>query len=187
MTTLEPMLRPWTVEEYHRAADAGVFHPDERLELIDGRIYQVSPQRGPHATACQLTEDLLREMFRTGYVIRGQKPLRVGGSSEPEPDVCVVRGRARDFARQHPTGAVLVVEVAESSAAMDLGPKAEQYARAGIEDYWVLLLPERALVVHRDPDASAGAYRTTQRLGENDAVAPVAASGAPIQVSDLLP
>lgn len=185
MSMVEPVTRRWTVEEYYRAAAAGVFGPEERLELVDGEIYRMSPQHGPHATACQLTEDALSRIFRRGYVVRGQKPLSLGASSEPEPDVCVVTGRVRDFARSHPTTALLVVEVADSTVQFDLGLKAATYARAGIAEYWVIVIPQRMLVLHRDP--RSGQYGSITHHGESDTVFPLAAPTAAIRVADLLP
>lgn len=187
MSVVEPAVRRWTAAEYHRAAEAGVFPPGERLELIDGEIYRMSPQKSLHTTGCELAEESLRGIFGTGYVVRGQKPLALGAASEPEPDVAVVRGRIRDFATQHPSTALLVVEVADSTAAFDTGRKAEMYARAGIPDYWVVVLPERALLVHRDPDPASGQYRSITRHEETGTAAPLAAPGAIIRVADLLP
>jgi Uma2 family endonuclease len=187
VAAIEPESRRWTVEEFHRLAETGVFGPEERLELIDGDIVCMSPQNPPHSTAAVLTEAELARVFRRGYHLRGQKPLVLGTAAEPEPDIAVVRGSARDFRRQHPTTAALVVEVADSSLDYDRGPKAALYARAGIPEYWILNVPERVLEVHRDPDAGAGVYRSTDRLGESQAISPLAAPSAVIRISDLLP
>jgi Uma2 family endonuclease len=168
-------------------ADMGVFGPEERLELVDGEILCMSPQKGPYATASDLTESVLREVFPTGCRVRIQKPLTLGGVSEPEPDIAVVRGAARDFTRSHPTTAELVVEVADSTLAFDRGTKASLYARAGIRDYWILNLPERILEVHREPDPGAEQYQSVTRYAEADAIAPLAAPDARIAVADLLP
>jgi Uma2 family endonuclease len=187
MSTVDRPPRRWTVAEYHNLADMGVFGPEERLELVDGEILCMSPPKGPYATASDLTESALREVFRTGYRVRVQKPLTLGGISEPEPDIAVVRGAARDFVRSHPTTAELVVEVADTSLAFDRGPKAQLYARAGLPDYWVLNLPERVLEVYREPDAATEQYRSVTRCEEADTIAALAAPDARIRVADLLP
>jgi len=187
MSVAEPELRRWTTDEYLQAADLGVFGPEERLELVNGEIYRMSPQNGPHATACDLLAEALRAAFGGGYLIRGQKPLLLGGSSVPEPDVYVVRGRIRDFARQHPTSAELVVEVSDATVRFDMGTKSALYASAGIQDYWVVVIPERVLVVHRDPDPAAGIYRSIVRLRATDHVLPLAAPDSTIPVEELLP
>lgn len=187
MTPAEPQRRKWTVDEYHRAADAGIFRPEERLELIDGEIIRQCPQHSLHAAACDLCEEALRAAFGPGFVVRGQKPLALGLTSEPEPDVYVVAGRIRDLTAAHPSTALLVVEVADSSARLDLGRKAALYAQGGIADYWVVLLSERAVVVHREPDTESGRYRDVKRIGVDGMVSPLAASVSSIAVADLLP
>lgn len=186
-TDTGPEVRSWTAEDYQRAADAGVFGPEERLELVNGKIYQMSPQNGPHATTCDLIEEALRAALPKGFFVRGQKPLALGQSSIPEPDVCVVRGRIRDFAKQHPTTADLVVEVSDATLTYDLGNKAAIYASAGIPEYWVAVIPERVLVVHREPDTATGTYRSVVRLRDGESVSPLAAPDAKLSVTDLLP
>jgi Uma2 family endonuclease len=186
MSVAEPALRRWTVAEYHQAAAAGIFDPEERLELVNGEIYRMRPQKGPHATGSGLAEEALRAILPAGHTLRIQKPLTLGQDGEPEPDIAIVRGSVRDFARQHPTTAALVVEVADSSLSFDRAEKAKQYARAAIPDYWVLNLPERVLEVYRDPDPGNGLYRQITHYSENESVSPLAAPAAAILVRDLL-
>src|SRR5687768_5471985 len=88
-------VRRWTRDEYEKMLDAGVFSPDERVELIDGEILKVTPQNSPHATAIRLTEDALRTAFGPGHDVRPQLPLALDLYSEPEPDVTVVLGSPR--------------------------------------------------------------------------------------------
>lgn len=185
--TSGPEVRRWTVRDYERAAEAGVFGPEERLELIEGEIYRMSPQNGPHAVACDLIEDALRDAFGQGYRVRGQKPLLIGGKSVPEPDVYVIPGPIRNFVKQHPTTAVLVVEASVSTVTFDLVTKSALYAGAGIQEYWVVGIPERVLVVHREPDPATQTYRSVVRLSDTDSVSPVASPAAVIPVADLLP
>jgi Uma2 family endonuclease len=177
----------WTVEEYHRAAEAGVFRPGERLELIKGEIIVMSPQLGPHATAATKAQLRLQAIFAEGWVVRMQLPLTVGDDGEPEPDLAVVRGTPDDFWEGHPRSAELVIEVADTTLRLDRGDKAEQYARAGIPDYWILNLRGRRLEIRRDPDPVTGAYREVSTYGEEAIVSPLAAPHASVAVRDLLP
>src|SRR3712207_6458643 len=105
MSTHEPVRRLWTVVEYHRAAEAGIFAPHERLELIDGEILRMSPQNPLHSAVSGLAEAALQAVFRRGYVVRIQKPLTLGTVVEPEPDIAVVRGALRDYVHRHPVTA----------------------------------------------------------------------------------
>jgi Uma2 family endonuclease len=176
----------WTREEYERMAAAGLFPPDQRVELIEGVVYDMTPQSSFHATAVRLVEEALRSIFSKGYDIRAQMPLVLDPDSEPEPDLAVVQGTVRDFRDAHPTTAVLVVEVADSSLGHDRRRKAPLYARHGIPELWVIDLRGESIQVYREPAGTA--YRSVAILGRTDSVRPLAAPpGAPIAVSDLLP
>jgi Uma2 family endonuclease len=187
MRVAEPTVRRWTVDEYYRLAEMGFIAPDERVELIEGEIIQMSPLNPPHAFGSGKVQSFLLRVFGEDWVVRVGLPLRLQEDSEPEPDFAVVRGRLEDFLTGHPTTAELVVEVSDSSLSFDLGQKAALYAGAGIPDYWVLNLPGRALVVHRDPDPATRRYRDVQSYGEAESAAPLAAPGVTVAVRDLLP
>jgi Uma2 family endonuclease len=111
--------------------------------------------------------------------------------SEPEPDLAVLPGSARDFDEAHPATALLVVEVAESSVSFDRRRKSGLYARARIQEYWIVNLVRRRLEVYRDPAPDPQAqlgwrYRTVRSLVPGDEVVPLGAE-APVAVSDLMP
>jgi len=191
MPVADPHPRLWTREEYDKMAEAGVFRPGERVELIGGRIVEMSPQNSPHATALTLTSDALRIVFASGFVVRMQLPLNLSPVSQPEPDIAVVRGTVRDYTRAHPTTAVLVVEVSESTLAFDRGEKASLYASAGIPEYWIINLLDRCVEVYRDPIAMTGqlygyGYRSRLQFFATDTVAAIAIPQAPIAIADLL-
>jgi len=93
--------------------EAGIFGPEERVELIEGEIVEMSPEDPAHSVGIQLAAEALRLAFGTGFHIRVQLPMALD-DSEPEPDVAVVRGSIRDFRDSHPSTAVLIVEVADS-------------------------------------------------------------------------
>jgi Uma2 family endonuclease len=172
-----PTRRRWTAAEYHRAAEAGVFGPDERLELIRGEIYRMSPQNGPHAVVTVLAREALQKAFGTGWVVFEQVPLRLSTDSEPEPDLYIAPGNPRDYLDSLPSRADLVVEVAYSSLRFDRGDKLSLYAGASIPEYWILNVAERVLEVHRDPDPEAETFRSVQRLTAGETIAPLAAGG----------
>jgi Uma2 family endonuclease len=174
----------WTREQYERMAAEGYFHPDARVELIEGIVYDMAPQGSQHITALHLLGDVLRRIFPESYV-RFQGPLALGDFSAPEPDLAVVPGSTRDYADAHPTTALLVVEVSNSSLLHDRRLKLPLYARYGIPECWVLNLREESLEVYREP--SDGLYRTRVSLVEGDTVSPLAQPEAVIQVSELIP
>jgi Uma2 family endonuclease len=192
MKTIYPRTRRWTRAEYDRLIDKGVFRPDERLELLAGQLVVREPQGDPHAFAIELANEALRTAFGSEWRVRVQLPIALDDESEPEPDVSVAPGRLRESSEAKPSRLVLVVEVAQSSLALDREYKGSLYARARVADYWIVNLADRMLEVYRDPvpDASASygwAYRSVQSLHAGEHVSPLAAPTARIQVADLLP
>ena len=187
----EPLpLRRWTRPEYDRLIEYGVFSTGEPVELLDGLLVVREPQGGRHAMAVRMVEEALRRVFPAGRDVRTQLPIALDPDSEPEPDVSVVAGSFRDYPTAHPTSAVLVVEVADASLALDRGEKAALYARAGVPEYWIVDLVNAQLEVRRDPrpDASAGTrYATVLLLARGATVSPLDAPHATVAVADLVP
>src|SRR5262249_26191582 len=130
--------------------------------------------------------------FGAGFHVRAQQPLRLGPRSEPVPDIAVVSGPPEDYRQQHPTTALLLMEVSDRTLWYDRRRKAGLYARAGIADYWIVNLKRRQLEVYRNPmpDAARYAgyrYSNVTILTEAETVAPLAAPQASVAVADLLP
>ena len=191
MANATPIKR-WTCLEYDRLIETGVFGSGERLELLGGLLVVREPQGGPHAMGIRMAEEALRRVFTAGWDVRGQLPVALDHESEPEPDVSVVPGSFRDYPREHPARAALIVEIAESSLSLDRGEKASLYARAGLADYWVVNLVDHVLEVHREPLADPAAphgwrYASVVTLRAADTVTPLAAPGSAIPVADLVP
>jgi Uma2 family endonuclease len=192
MGVTAPQVRHWTREEYLKMADAGIFAPGEQVELIEGEIIAMTPQKSSHATVVSLAYKALSVVFAVGFYIRQQMPLALGADSEPEPDIAVVRGTPRDYFDEHPTMALLVIEVSDTTLGFDRGRKAALYAKAGIPEYWILNLVDRVLEVYRDPAPLADrpseyAYRSAHRFGPADAVTPLSLPNIQVRVADLLP
>ena len=175
--------RRLTREEYERLVEEGFFDPDARIELIHGRLVEMTPHTSFHAVGVNLVQVALGRVFGEGFAVRGQLPLAIDPDSEPEPDVAVVPGDPQDYSFSHPTSAVLVVEVAESSMKIDR-EKAEIYARAGVPEYWILNLRRRQLEVHRDPEN--GVYTSKILLREPGFVSPLGREER-IAIAALLP
>jgi len=189
-----PALRLWrmTRVRYDQLIDAGIFGPKDRVELLDGLLVAREPQGSPHATAVGLVATALEKAFGRGFHVREAKPIALDERSEPEPDVVVVPGRLRDYVAAHPSRPVLVVEVADSSLALDRLRKGGLYARAGIADYWIVNLIDEVLEVYRDPVAGPSKlggwkYDSVRLLRRNAIVTPLAAPRARIRIEALLP
>ncbi len=182
----------WTVEEFERLFEAGFFAPDAKYELIEGEVWEKMTQKTSHAVAVTLAQYLLADVFGVAFVVRVQLPLVFGQSSKPEPDVAIVSGSPRDYLENHPTTAVLIVEISDTTLIPDQQTKAALYARAGVGEYWIVNLPERTLEVRRQSAPMSEAllgwgYRSTQILLPGESVSPLAAPDAVIRVDDLLP
>jgi Uma2 family endonuclease len=177
----------YTSERYFRLIETGVLRANERVELLEGVIVAMSPQNPPHAAATAQISDVLRDAVRKRAVVRVQSPLVAGGHSVPEPDIAVVPGRHSDYVGAHPTTALLVVEVADTSLFPDRLTKAAIYATAGIPEYWVVNLRENCIEVFRAPDQSAGRYRENAVARRGERVDLITFPGTSIAVDDLLP
>jgi Uma2 family endonuclease len=191
-TPQEEVLRPrrWTTAEYYRLGELGVFD-EERVELLDGEIWTLPPQGTPHYSAIRRAIDALEVAFGDGFDLRQEAPMTLEDGTEPEPDVLVVVGSWRDYEGHHPmpTEARLLVEVSDATLRKDRSKKVNDYARAGIADYWIINLVHRQLEVYRDPApiASGFGYKTMLTLFDGDTIAPLSASDNPIAVGDLFP
>jgi len=178
--------------EYERLTEADVFGPEDRVELLGGQMIFKEPQYSAHATAILLVHRALMRVFGPGWVVRAQLPVALDDESEPEPDVSVVPGDARDYRHAHPERPVLIVEVALSRLSFDRQYKGSLYARARIADYWLVNIPDRRLEVYRDPVPDAAAtfgwrYGAALMLGPESPVAPLAKPESLVIVDDLLP
>jgi Uma2 family endonuclease len=197
MTALKPQTRKWTRREYYRMADLGLFD-GQRVELIEGTIVQMPPQKNFHVIGIGLVEKTLQAAFGPRFWVRIQAPLHLGPRSAPEPDAAVVPGSPRDYtaadrsATDQPTTALLIVEVSDTTLSYDRGRKASLYARAKIADYWIVNLVHGRLEVRRSPVPDAGQrygwrYHDVLLLGPKDRIAPLAAPKKRVAVADLLP
>lgn len=187
-TTEAPFtLRLWTVEEYHQMAEAGIFHPEERVELIAGQIIRMSAKGTAHTAAVRRTAKVLRNLLFNQAEAYTQDPIQLNDFSEPEPDIAVVRHDPLDYADHHPTPSevYLIIEVADSSLKYDRETKGKAYARSGIADYWVLDVNERKLHVFREPTQDG--FQSEVILFEEASVSPLQFPALEIALQDMLP
>ena len=174
----------WTVERYLFAVKAGVFGPEDKIELLEGEIVQKMPQDFPHIDGIRLLVETLREILGEGYHVNAQLPIRTP-DSVPEPDVMVLRGRARNFLGRYPLleEIALVAEVSNTALDTDRGRKHGIYARAGFAEYWILNVADRQLEIHRRPLAT-GVYAETRIHTPEESVE---IEGKALKVAGLLP
>lgn len=133
--------------EYEHMIDQGFFE-DERVELLYGRIVEMSPQNHPHSWAVEQLTHLLVPLRIAGKArVRIQLPMAASADSEPDPDVIVSPMEGSE----HPSAAWLLIEVADSSLQKDRELKARLYAECGVPEYWVVNLVDHVVEVFREP------------------------------------
>ena len=177
----------YTVADYFDLVRRGVLAEDDRVELLDGVIVAEPPMDPPHATGIALAARAIGRAIGERATMRVQSPFIASPFSAPEPDVAVVSGAIEDYAHEHPSLALFVIEVSASSLQQDRLSKSRIYAGAGVPEFWIVNLRDACVEVFRAPDVGQRVYteRTVARRG--DVLSVVAVPGAVVAVDDLLP
>lgn len=167
--------RPFTVEEYHALAEAGILTEDDRVELLDGRIIAMSPIGSKHLHCVNRLVDLFAQRLyahdKPPARLSVQNPVRLGPHSEPEPDLVLLRPDAPQDRTPIPDDVLLLVEVADTSADFDRMEKRPRYAAAGIAEYWLVDLEAETVEVACTPEEDGYAEIATAGQGDTLAVA----------------
>jgi Uma2 family endonuclease len=166
--------------EYDRLVDLGWF-VDEPIELLRGVLVTMSPQGRAHASAIEFFNEQLVLQLAGRHGVRPQLPFAADDWSEPEPDLAIVR--KDPSLRSHPSEALLVVEIASSSLALDRGLKRTIYAEVGIPEYWIVDVNGRTVEVHTRPDG--GRYSRVQTLRDGDVLQPTLLPEVMIRVAEM--
>ena len=157
-TSAAEVIRPLRRVEYDQLVALGAFQ-NERIELLEGELVAMSPIGAPHRATVDRLIRLFVLAFEGSATVTCQGPFAALELSEPEPDLAVVP--LGDYDAGHPSEAYLIIEVAESSLALDRGKKLRLYASCAVPEYWVVNLPERCIEVYTGP--SPGAYARCER------------------------
>lgn len=173
--------RPIRRDEYDRMVELGLFE-GERVELLYGTIVTMSPTGPPHDSAIEELNEKLVVALAGRARVRVQSAFAASDGSRPEPDLAVVPKGPHHQA--HPSEALLVIEVAESSLLKDRGVKAQLYAESGVPEYWVVNLRDRVIEVHTDIER--GRYATVTSFVAGDSIAVRAFPDVRIAVADVI-
>ncbi len=155
-----------TVRDFHKMGEARILPEDARVELIDGELITMAPIGSEHASVVRDLINILVPMVQGSALVDAQNPLTLGEHSEPQPDLMVLRGRLDGYRQSHPRAedVLLLIEVADSSAATDRNVKIPLYAKHGVREVWLIDLGARVLEVYREPQSRHGDYRSVERL-----------------------
>lgn len=141
----------WSIDDYHRMVDSGLLD-GRSVELISGEIIEVAPEGVEHSFYCSNTGDYLRSIFGDRVRVHEAHPITLPNDSEPEPDIAILKPPISRYRTHHPypDDIFWLMEISNSTLAIDLRVKKDLYARSGIPEYWVMNLQAMELVVFRD-------------------------------------
>ena len=178
--------RRFTVDEYHRMGGAGVFHEDDRVELLEGQIVEMSPIGPAHAGCVAALTGVLSRLCGEHVVVWVQNPVDLGERSEPLPDVALLAPGVDRYRTAHPRARdmLLVVEVADTSLEHDRDVKVPLYAAAGIPEVWLVNLTDQAVTLYRD--LVGGRYATVRTARRGETVTSLLLPAATLRVEDIL-
>ena len=180
-------LRRFTVDEYYAMAEAGILTEYDRVELIDGVIIEMPPLGSRHIGGVNgFTRELSATVGRRA-VVQVQSSVRLDDGTEPLPDLALLRERADLYSSSvaGPEDVLLLIEVADSSVDYDRNEKLPRYARAGIPEVWLTILPERVIEVHTEP--AGGRYTQMRTFHPGDTISPNCFPDIVLSVDEILP
>ncbi len=186
MMTALPAKKIFTVQDYHKMIDAGVFVGNSGYELIEGEIVKKMTVGNHHISCVNRLTRLFSRKCGDDVIVSVQNPVVIGDISEPEPDIALFRYR-EDFYASRKADAedvLLLIEVSDSTARYDRSVKARIYAEAEIPEVWLVNLPRRILEVYTEP--GDGKYKIVRKYEKNQIVAPKLLPEIELKVSDII-
>ena len=191
-TELERQLEPeelytWVVSDYHQMIESGILTPNCPVELLEGRIIRMSPQRPFHASSVHRTNKYLSKLLGNRAEVRIQSPITLGDDSEPEPDIAVVSTDINEYADRHPApkDIYLSIEVADTTLTKDRQLKSRIYAKNLVPEYWILDLQNRQVYIYRSP--AGDKYQIELVLKSQESTSIQAFPDLTIMLDDLFP
>ena len=176
----------FTISEYERMGETGVFAPDARLELIEGKIIEMSPIGSHHAACVERISEHLHAIAQGRFLVRAQNPIVTNDFSEPQPDISVLRFREDRYQSAHPRphDILLVIEVADTTVPFDRRVKTSLYARAGISEFLLFNLPADKAEWFSEPEGDA--YKNVQVLQRADRFESLAVAGLSLDIGTII-
>ena len=167
-------------------AEAGIFSEDDRVELIEGEVVEMTPIGSRHAAHVDRLLDILTSALSRRAIVRVQSPVQLGPTSEPQPDLCVLRRRPDFYANAHPgpDDILLLVEISDTSLDFDRTIKIPLYPKAGVHESWLVDLEGQCVEVYRDPTGEG--YRDLRRAARGQQVSMQALPDLSFSVEDIL-
>jgi Uma2 family endonuclease len=176
----------FSVKEYYRMAETGVLRPDARVELLDGRIIDMSPIGPFHGGVTKRLNQFFTKLSNGRWIVSVQDPVHLDEYSEPQPDLMLLKPATDDYTSRHPVpeDVLLLIEVADSSLNLDREEKLPAYGHAGISEVWILNLPAKTIEVYREPHFTG--YGVKKIIHAGDKASPQAFPDVAVEVAELL-
>jgi Uma2 family endonuclease len=177
--------RLFSVVEYHRMAEVGILCEDDRVELLDGEIWQMSPIGSRHAACVDRLNRLLNRQVGPDVIVRVQSSIQLDDYTEPQPDLALLRMQPDFYAEALPTAAdvLLLIEVADTSLEFDRRIKLPRYAQAGIPEVWLVDLQAKSVRVYTQPAESG--YQVIRQLQSDQTAVATTIAGLAVAVKDI--
>jgi Uma2 family endonuclease len=172
----------WTLDEFERFIEMGIFGEDDRVELIGGEIVPMSPKGNFHETMRAFLADHLSRTVPQDFIVLQEFGWRPDGAQYIEPDILIVE-RSADIVGTTGNDVLLLVEVASSSEEFDLTTKALTYARLGVREYWVVNAKSGLTHVHREP--GDGGYATRAEVAADGTLTALLIDGLTLRIADI--
>ncbi|HEY9860166.1 MAG TPA: Uma2 family endonuclease [Candidatus Obscuribacterales bacterium] len=178
--------RQFTVAQYHQMVEAGILTEDDRVELIDGEVIELSPISSRHAACVNRLNYLFHSRLRDRAIVRVQNPVELSDRSEPQPDVALLQPRPDFYEAGHPQpqDILLLVEVADTTVEFDREIKMPLYAKSGVREVWLVDLNQNAIAVYREPSLSG--YAQVEQLQRGQELTVQAITDVTLAVDEVL-
>lgn len=166
---VQPTKLCFTVNDYYRMAEAGIFAEDARLELVNGEVIEMTPIGSRHAACVKKLTELLYNSLSKKVQIGVQDPILLNDFTEVRPDISLLRRKKDFYAKRHPNAneVYLVIEIADTSITYDRSIKLPLYAQAGIAEIWIIDLQNEVVEISSDPDGGDFLKKTIYKTGES--------------------
>lgn len=184
MTAL-PQRKVFTVEDYHKMIDAGVFAGNPNYELIEGEIVKKMTQGDFHIACVNRLTRLFGRFYNDEFILSVQNAVVIGDISEPEPDIALLKFQEDFYAsgKADSDDVLLLIEVSDSTVKYDRNVKTRLYAEAGVVEVWIVNLPDQIIEVYSEP--KKGKYQTIEKFDKKQTISPKSLPKVNLKVSDI--
>ena len=185
-TTDHPQIYRLDVQAYRKLVQVGAIAPEQRLELIEGTILEMSPIGTKHQACVAQLNQYFTTALGDRALVWPQNSIELNRRSQPQPDLALLQLRSDFYSDRYPRSEdiLLVIEVADTTVQFDREVKVPLYGTAGIVEMWLVDLTRGWVEVYRDP--SSQGYQTKQTRQAGEQVTPLTFPNCQLAVADFV-